>query len=48
MMERFDIDAVHAFDLLARLSQESNVKLVDIAERLVAQRRRNGESPHRR
>lgn len=48
LMERFDIDAVHAFDLLARLSQESNVKLVDIAERLVAQRRRNGESPHRR
>jgi GAF domain-containing protein len=46
LMERFDIDAVHAFDLLARLSQESNVKLVDIAERLVAQRR-NGDSPHR-
>jgi transcriptional regulator with GAF, ATPase, and Fis domain len=47
LIERFDIDAVAAFDLLARLSQESNVKLVDIAERLIAQRRRNGDSPHR-
>ncbi|WP_428994931.1 GAF and ANTAR domain-containing protein [Mycolicibacterium chubuense] len=35
LMERFDIDAFAAFDLLRRLSQESNTKLVDIAERIV-------------
>ena len=35
LMERFAIDAVTAFELLRRLSQESNVKLVDVAERLV-------------
>ncbi len=30
-MNQFDIDAVAAFELLRRLSQESNTKLVDIA-----------------
>jgi AmiR/NasT family two-component response regulator len=35
LMERFDIDAVQAFELLKNLSQESNVRLADIAERLV-------------
>jgi hypothetical protein len=35
LMERFNIDAFAAFDLLRRLSQESNTRLVDIAERLV-------------
>ncbi|AQT82973.1 hypothetical protein B1R94_20650 [Mycolicibacterium litorale] len=35
LMERFDIDAVAAFDLLRKLSQESNTRLVDIAERLL-------------
>ncbi len=35
LMERFDIDAIAAFELLRRLSQESNVKLVDVAEKLV-------------
>ena len=38
LMERFNIDAVAAFQLLRRLSQESNTRLVDIAERLVATR----------
>ncbi len=36
LMERFAIDAVAAFDLLRRLSQESNTRLADIAERLLA------------
>lgn len=35
LMERFSIDAVAAFELLKQLSQESNTKLVDIADRLV-------------
>jgi len=38
LMERFDIDAVAAFELLRRASQEANVKLVEIAQRLVASR----------
>jgi hypothetical protein len=36
LMERFGIDAAHAFDLLTKLSQESNVKVVEIARRVVA------------
>jgi hypothetical protein len=35
LMERFDINAVAAFGLLRKLSQESNTKLVDIAAKLV-------------
>jgi transcriptional regulator with GAF, ATPase, and Fis domain len=35
IMERFDLDAVEAFDLLARLSQQSNMKLFDIARTLI-------------
>ncbi|WP_420329856.1 ANTAR domain-containing protein [Mycolicibacterium aromaticivorans] len=35
LMERFDIDAVAAFELLRKLSQERNVKLVEIAQRLI-------------
>jgi hypothetical protein len=35
IMERFKVDAVHAFDLLKRLSQEANTPLADVAERLV-------------
>jgi AmiR/NasT family two-component response regulator len=36
LMERFDINAVAAFELLRRLSQESNTKLVEIARRLAS------------
>lgn len=36
LMERFDINAVAAFELLARLSQQSNVKIAEIAQRLIA------------
>lgn len=35
LMERFAIDAVKAFELLRRLSQESNTKLVDVAHRVI-------------
>ena len=35
IMERFDIDAVHAFDILRRLSQESNTPVAEIAAQLV-------------
>lgn len=36
LMERFGVNALHAFELLKRLSQDSNVPLHDIAERLVS------------
>lgn len=36
VMERYSVDAVQAFDLLRKLSQDSNVPLVQIARRLVA------------
>ena len=34
-MERLNIDAVSAFEVLARLSQEFNIKLVDIARQFI-------------
>ena len=38
LMERFDIDAVRAFELLKRLSQENNVPLHQIAKRVTSSR----------
>jgi AmiR/NasT family two-component response regulator len=35
LMERFDIDAAAAFDLLVRLSQSSNTPVAEIAQKLV-------------
>jgi GAF domain-containing protein len=35
VMERFNLDAVEAFELLTRLSQQSNRKLIDLAEALI-------------
>ncbi|MBO0678384.1 GAF and ANTAR domain-containing protein [Mycolicibacterium sp. S2-37] len=35
LMERFGIDATRAFDLMTTLSQESNTKVVDVAQRVV-------------
>jgi AmiR/NasT family two-component response regulator len=40
IMEPFNLDAVEAFDLLTRLSRQSNIKLTDIARALI-------ESEHR-
>ncbi len=39
LMERFDIDAVAAFELIRKLSQESNTKIADVARRLVGRNR---------
>jgi AmiR/NasT family two-component response regulator len=36
LMERFDVDAVQAFDLLRTLSQDTNTKLSDLAAEVVA------------
>jgi GAF domain-containing protein len=38
IMERFQVDEVRAFDMLKQLSQESNTKLTEIAERVIASR----------
>ncbi len=35
VMERFNLDAVEAFELLSRLSQQSNTKLIEIARSLI-------------
>jgi GAF domain-containing protein len=35
IMERFGIDDIRAFDMLRRLSQDSNTRLVDIAARVI-------------
>lgn len=35
IMERFGIDAVEAFQLLTRVSQQSNIKLIEIARSLI-------------
>lgn len=42
LMERFDIDADHAFDVLRRVSSQSNRKLREIAAELVQNRRTPG------
>lgn len=38
VMERYNVDAVRAFELLRKLSQTENVKLVDIAKRVIETR----------
>jgi GAF domain-containing protein len=38
IMERYNVDDVRAFDMLRRLSQENNARVVDIAERVIASR----------
>ncbi|MBD0863622.1 GAF and ANTAR domain-containing protein [Gordonia sp. zg691] len=38
LMERFGIDAIGAFDLMKRLSQDSNTKLVEIARKITTSR----------
>lgn len=35
IMERFNLDAIEAFELLTRLSQQSNTKLIEIAKALI-------------
>ena len=35
IMERFGIDEVQAFEMLRRLSQDSNTRLIDVAQRVI-------------
>lgn len=35
IMERFDVDDVQAFGMLRQLSQDSNVKLIDVAQQVI-------------
>jgi AmiR/NasT family two-component response regulator len=35
LMERFDVDAMRAFDMLRELSQTMNIRLAEIAQRVV-------------
>jgi AmiR/NasT family two-component response regulator len=39
LMERFDLDDTHAFEVLRRYSQDSNIKLRDVAQIVVETRR---------
>ena len=45
LMERYDLDEARAFATLRRYSQDSNVKLRDIAEQLIARRALPGLEP---
>ena len=38
IMERFGVDDLQAFDMLRRLSQEQNVKLIELAQRVIETR----------
>jgi transcriptional regulator with GAF, ATPase, and Fis domain len=39
IMERFDVDAVRAFQILTKLSQDSNIRLSEVAEDVVSRGR---------
>ena len=41
IMERYGVDDIRAFDMLRRLSQDSNTRLVDIAQRVIETRGEN-------
>lgn len=45
IMERFGVDEVRAFELLRTLSQESQAKLVDVAQRVIDTRGGGAEGP---
>lgn len=38
IMERYDVDDIRAFEMLRRLSQDSNTRLADIAQRVIETR----------
>lgn len=42
IMERYKVDAVQAFDMLRQISQNSNVRLVDIAQHVIDSRDGSG------
>ena len=35
IMERFGVDDVQAFEMLRRLSQDSNTRLIEVAQRVI-------------
>jgi GAF domain-containing protein len=35
IMERFGVDDLHAFEMLRKLSQDSNTRLIDVAQRVI-------------
>ncbi len=41
IMERFAVDDVQAFEMLRRLSQDSNTRLIDVAQRVIDTRAEN-------
>jgi AmiR/NasT family two-component response regulator len=41
MMERFGVDDVQAFEMLRQLSQDSNSRLLDIAQQVIDTRGNN-------
>ncbi|BBY45866.1 GAF and ANTAR domain-containing protein [Mycolicibacterium celeriflavum] len=43
IMERYGVDDVRAFEMLKQLSQDSNVKLADIAQRVISTRHGAGQ-----
>jgi len=38
IMERYNVDDIQAFDMMRKLSQDSNIRLVDIAQRVIETR----------
>jgi AmiR/NasT family two-component response regulator len=38
LMERFNIDSVRAFEMLKKLSQDTNTPIRDLAQRVIASR----------
>jgi AmiR/NasT family two-component response regulator len=41
IMERFGVDDVRAFEMLRKLSQDSNIRLIDVAQRVIDTRGEN-------
>jgi AmiR/NasT family two-component response regulator len=41
IMERFGVDDVQAFEMLRRLSQDSNTRLIEVAKRVIDTRGNN-------
>ena len=44
-MERYKIDADQAFNVMRRVSQDNNIKLIRVADELVRTRRTPGRRP---
>ena len=47
VMDRYDLDAVRAFAVLKRISQQSNVKLHEVAVELIRTRHLPGQRTER-